>query len=279
MFRIRHPSRQRAGSIASPTSRRGGRGQGVVEFALLAPVLLLILLFAIDFGRALYGWVVLQNSSRIAANFASYNPEGWRDNDAAIKASYQGQIDDDLQAVAYCPLSMAPDPVFSDGPDTAVAGGPPDTTYDVGDTVKVSLTCDFAPLTPIITFITGSTVELGASSEFRIRAGDIAGLPHATRIPPITSASPGPSGSGSPSSPPSAPPSAPPSSPACLIVPNLADFNGGSETVGQARAEWTAAGFTGSFSPSGQNNRIVLGQSIVPGACVAASSAITVTHS
>jgi Flp pilus assembly protein TadG len=215
MFGIRHTSVR---LLQRPPKRARSRGQGLVEFALLAPVLLLILLFAIDFGRALYGWVVLQNSARIAANYAALNPDGWRDNDAGVKAGYQVQIHDDLQAVGYCVPAgyVAPDPVFTDGPDTADAAGPNDSVYDVGDSVTVALTCDFAPLTPIITFITGATVELGASSEFRIRAGDVAGLPHSTRIPPPPT--PAPSGSGSPSSPPSAPPSAPPSVPPSCTV-------------------------------------------------------------
>ena len=49
--------------------RERSRGQSLVEFALVLPILLLLVLITVDFGRALYGWVVLQNSARIAAKW------------------------------------------------------------------------------------------------------------------------------------------------------------------------------------------------------------------
>ena len=60
-------------------ARRRSRttGQSVVEFALLFPVFLLILVVAIDFGRVYLGWVNLQNMARIAANYAANNADAW----------------------------------------------------------------------------------------------------------------------------------------------------------------------------------------------------------
>jgi hypothetical protein len=51
------------------------------------------------------------------------------------------------------------------------------------------------------------------------------------------------------------------------------------QTVSHARTAWTAAGFTGSFTPTfGQNNKVVLTQSELPGLCLPASTSISVTH-
>ena len=252
---------------STPTPDRA-RGQGLVEFALVLPVFLLILLMAIDFGRALYGWVVLQNSARIAANFAGLNPDGWQGaGDTTIQLEYEAQIEHDLDTANCVAPGTPPAPVFTDGPDAPVAGGNPDTNYDVGDTVTASLTCVFQPLTPIIGAILGNTVQLGASSEFRIRSGDLVGLANPTRIPlPGPTPTPGPGATPTPTPTP------------CLVVPNLAQQGVGSETVAQARAEWASAGFTGSFSPNGQNTKIVLTQSVSPGSCVAATTSISVTH-
>jgi hypothetical protein len=268
--------RHRRRTAAPGHRRRRERAQGLVEFALVAPVLLLILLMAIDFGRALYGWVVLQNSARIAANFAALNAEAWRDNVATVKAEYQADILDDLQA-ANCDFpATLPDPQFTDGPDTAVAGGPSDSIYDVGDTVIVRLTCDFDLITPIVSAVLGNPVELGASSEFRIRTGDLVGLANPTRIPPPPLP---PTPTPIPTVPVvTPPPTAPPTAPPCITVPDLVAEAGGPETVGQARDEWQAAGFTGSFSPNGRTNSIVLTQSIAAGQCVAPSSSISVTY-
>jgi hypothetical protein len=155
-----------------------------VEFVLILPVLLLLALVAIDFGRALYGWVILQNSARIAANYAGIYPSGWRDGDPTIQAEYEILLERDLSTANCDAPDTPPPPTFTDGPDTFVPGGNPDTVYDVGDVVRVDLTCTFSPVTPIISAVFGPTLELGAGSEFRIRAGEITGFAFPTQIPP-----------------------------------------------------------------------------------------------
>jgi Flp pilus assembly protein TadG len=263
-------------------SRHGLRstGQSLVEFALVVPVLLLILLVAIDFGRAFYSWVILQNAARIGANYAGVNADAWKadPDDATIVGTYNALIEEDAGR-AFCDESWGsgdpPSPVFTDSPaDTAGAGQTPDTSYDVGDSTKVSLTCDFHLLTPIISSILGGDVELGASSEFRIRAGDIAGLDNASAIPPPSNSTPTPTPTSTP-----APTATATATASCLIVPDLVHGAGGStETVGEARAEWSATGFTGGLLPNGQNHATVLTQDKAVGACIGANSTVTVTH-
>jgi hypothetical protein len=250
-----------------------------VEFALVVPVLLLILLLAIDFGRVFYSWIILQNAARIGANFAGLNAQAWEANPdvAIVVAEYQALIADDLDNVTCeLPGGPPPDPAFSDSAaDTSGSGLTPDTAYDVGDNVRVELTCTFHPLTPIISAVVGDNVALGASSEFRIRAGDIAGLANAAAIPqpslptptpvptPVPTGTPAPTGTPGP----------------CIVVPDLITTpTTPTETVAQARAEWTAAGFTGAFNPSGQNPKIVLSQNQPVGACLPATTSVTVTH-
>lgn len=63
--------------------------------------------------------------------------------------------------------------------------------------------------------------------------------------------------------------------PDCSVVPNLVGL-----TVSNARAAWADAGFTGAFIPAaGQNNKIVETQSQVAGACLPATTSVTVTYS
>jgi len=40
------------------------RGQAVVEFAIVLPVMVLLLVFAIDFGRVLFSWIEVMNAAR-----------------------------------------------------------------------------------------------------------------------------------------------------------------------------------------------------------------------
>ena len=66
---MRLPSRRKAGQHNDRS-----RGQSLVEFALVLPLILLLMLIAIDFGRVFLGWVGLNNAARVAANYAAMHP-------------------------------------------------------------------------------------------------------------------------------------------------------------------------------------------------------------
>ena len=57
--------------MKSPARRRGERSQAMTEFALVAPVLLLLTFGIIDFGRALYFYAAAGNAAREAAHAAT----------------------------------------------------------------------------------------------------------------------------------------------------------------------------------------------------------------
>src|SRR5512147_769134 len=52
------------------TKRRRSRGQAMVEFALILPVLLMILMVVIEAARVFSAWLILENSVREAARYA-----------------------------------------------------------------------------------------------------------------------------------------------------------------------------------------------------------------
>ena len=142
------------------------RGQSTVEFALILPLLLLLGLIAVDFGRIYLGYINLQNMARIAANFAANNPNAWipgKENFVTI-GKYQNQIIADA-AATNCALnpSTPVDPTFT---DTNGNG----KVRDLGDKVSVALTCRFSVLTPIIANIVGGTVNVSASSVFPVKS-------------------------------------------------------------------------------------------------------------
>jgi len=146
-------------------SRRGSRGQSLVEFALVIPILLLLTLTALDFGRVYLGWINLQNMSRVAANFASNNPTAWTSSDATAITRYRNQVIDDASK-SNCQLdpgTPAP-PTFTDTNGDGVATG-------VGDNASVEFTCRFQVITPIISGILGGSLNVSASSVFPVKAG------------------------------------------------------------------------------------------------------------
>lgn len=150
-------------------NRAKTRGQSLVEFAIVLPILLLLTLVALDFGRVYLGWINLQNMSRIAANLAANNPTAWSTGDADVLAKYQNQIRNDALAT-NCELPLvggvrtAPAPVFID----RNANG---ATDDLGDAASVSLSCTFDLITPGIKNIVGNSLTVSSSSVFPVKSG------------------------------------------------------------------------------------------------------------
>ncbi len=68
---------------------RGARGQSLVEFAIIAPVLLILILGAIDYGRVYFAYVSVTNGARNGAHFASDGPDNAADLDG-IRTSVIG---------------------------------------------------------------------------------------------------------------------------------------------------------------------------------------------
>jgi Flp pilus assembly protein TadG len=164
--RARGRSRFPLGRTVSPRSASRERGQSLVEFALILPILLLLALIAVDFGRIYLGYINLQNMARIAANFAANHPNAWipGSEDPENITQYENQIISDA-AATNCALDPATpsSPTFTDTDGDGNVRG-------IGDKVSVNLTCRFAVITPIIGNIVGSTVNVSASSVFPVKS-------------------------------------------------------------------------------------------------------------
>jgi PKD repeat protein len=158
-------SAARSVQAAFVDARPRSRGQSVVEFALVLPLILLLTLVALDFGRIYLGYINLQNMTRVAANFAANNPTAWLTNDTATIAKYQNQVLDDATA-SNCQLNPATPvaPTFTDANGDGISTG-------IGDYATVKLTCVFQVVTPFISSILGGSVNVSASAVFPVKAG------------------------------------------------------------------------------------------------------------
>lgn len=163
---VRHPATRPARIRAAVRRWLDARGQSLVEFALILPLLLLLALIAVDFGRIYLGYINLQNMARIAANFAANNPNAWipGGEDFATIDKYENQILADA-AATNCALNPAtpPSPTFTDVDGDGDVRG-------LGDRASVALTCRFSVITPIVASIVGGTVNVSASSVFPVKS-------------------------------------------------------------------------------------------------------------
>jgi PKD repeat protein len=164
------------GRVAGASNRRT-RGQSLVEFALVLPVLLFLTLIALDFGRVYLGYINLQNMARIAANFAANNSSAWdatpNAKDAKLKTQYYNQIIADAQAINCQLIDTNGDGTLNadDFTPTFTDRNGDGNTTDLGDSGQVQIGCRFGVITPGIAAILGNTVKVAASSSFPVKTG------------------------------------------------------------------------------------------------------------
>jgi Flp pilus assembly protein TadG len=207
-----------------------------VELAIIVPVLLLLLVGAIDLGRVFYSKITVVNASKEGALVASQGGSS-----SEIAAAVMTEAKGGFVEIASGDITANPCPANPDG------ATPP---------VTVTAETPFHALTPFVSSVLGGdNIMIGGTATARCRyTPPFSGTPMPTPTVTVT-----------------------PTAPPCIVVPDLSSPAG--ETVGQARAEWAAAGFTGGFSPNGHTNDVVTSQSQTPGACLPASTSITVTYS
>lgn len=163
-MRTRNTVVRRLGRLRLASTGRLGRGQSLVEFALILPVVLLIVMGGIDFGRVFLGWVALNNTARVAANYAGSNALLLSAGNTAALASYNSLVQDDAEATNCTPPNPIPAPVYS-------------PSASIGGTARVGLTCTFRILTPVVSQVLGGIVQVSASSTFPVRVGVVANVP------------------------------------------------------------------------------------------------------
>jgi len=125
-------------------SFKNRRGQSVVEFALILPFLILILLGVVEFGRFFNAWLMVTHSSREGARLASLGGSS-------------------LQVEERVDLVMT---YFDTSRITVTIS--PSGTKSRGDMVTVIVNYDIDPLTPMISIITGGTVHLHSDTVMRV---------------------------------------------------------------------------------------------------------------
>jgi len=146
------------------------KGQALVEFVIVVPLLMLLLLGAIDFGRGFLGWLTINNMARVGANYAAMNPDGWPTN--PIKQATYASLIAANSGTLNCTLDN-PNPIPFFG-----------ASRNPGDLVRVEIDCYFTVATPLMDIVVGSPLKLSASSTFPITGGCIANCGAGPAIPP-----------------------------------------------------------------------------------------------
>jgi Flp pilus assembly protein TadG len=71
MLGLSYWTHRRAATRSSAARARGARGQSIVEFAILLPLLLAFVGLSIDFARVFQAWITIESATRDAAEAAA----------------------------------------------------------------------------------------------------------------------------------------------------------------------------------------------------------------
>jgi Flp pilus assembly protein TadG len=140
-----------------PTNRAARKGQGLVEFALVLPLILLLIMGVVDLGRGIFAFNEVANAAREGGRTGIVNQTL---TDIRTRAAAQAiALGIPTTQPANCPALGGPPPagagicvVILEADGTA---GSCSTTPEIGCQVVVSVKTTFTALTPIIGNIVG----------------------------------------------------------------------------------------------------------------------------
>jgi PKD repeat protein len=209
----RPTSKQQPGT--TPSARQ--RGQSLVELALVLPVLLLLVLAAVDLGRIFFARIAVANAAREGAYEAAYRGTYVANSGCSDTNSVMCAILNEAQSS----LTIAPADVSwsCNNAGGCAPGG-------FGDRVTIKVSGHFQLLTPILSvFFGGTNIAFSSSASADIVRTTSAGVALVTAAPtvaPTVAPTPVPTPSGIVTIPPGPTASPTPSAPTCNFP--AADF-------------------------------------------------------
>jgi Flp pilus assembly protein TadG len=177
-YRVASPRPPRLAALFRRRRPRS-RGQAVVEFAIILPVFLLLLVIAIDFGRLFFTYIQVHNAAREGAAVGSYSPT----DTAAITTRVQAEKNSQAQrgenpvTVTTACADASRSPIAC----TLATGG-----AGAGNTITVNVRETFSFLTPLINGFFGSNLQMTASATSTVlgyAAGPGGGNPGSCSLP------------------------------------------------------------------------------------------------
>lgn len=230
--------------------------QSIVEFALILPVLLLLVAGAIDLGRAYFTVVSLENAVKEGAFFGARDPECATDAtiDCDDPRNVRARVEAELDGIALTTFQAK---CFD--PGTTVFTGPGKALADCedGDLYYVRTQVPFGLITPIMADIVGNSITLTSeASSVVLTSFEPGGVPVVFPTPTAT----------------------PVPEPGTCTVP---DFTLGPTRLGDAATVWSVdAGFEASnLTKIGPNGQDTTWQSVAPGTVgVCLTQTITVSN-
>jgi Flp pilus assembly protein TadG len=170
-------------------SRRRSKGQGLVEFALILPIFMLLFAATLDLGRIAAAQVTITNAAREGAFQASQTPTDFNNTQPCPPNA-------DSNLVVCRTILEASDSIIDIAPSDIALSCDPVCDEGIGNRVTVRVTGHFELLTPILAvFFNGSqSITFSAASTHQIETLPTAPPAAIVTVPPTAA----PSGSAGP---------------------------------------------------------------------------------
>ncbi|HEX4755411.1 MAG TPA: TadE/TadG family type IV pilus assembly protein [Candidatus Dormibacteraeota bacterium] len=149
--------------------RTRGRGQAMLEFALIMPFFLVLAVGAVDFGNYYELRVTAVNALRDGARYGTTHPTAWSNAATAATNSIEGLIqaeggdptivnDDSHMLIAYYDTSTSPFTecgyyVATSNSFAALSTYTQATCVKAGNEIRVQITDSFRPLVPLANYL------------------------------------------------------------------------------------------------------------------------------
>ena len=136
--------------------RTGSRGQALTEFAIVFPIVILLIVALFDAGRAVFTYNGLTNAAREGARLAIVNQD---------KSLVGQRVQDMAFGTAVSNLGNPNDLVsfYRPTPNSDPTLNPPCTTVVIGCVAVVNARSDWSAITPIVGSLIGPISLLGRS--------------------------------------------------------------------------------------------------------------------
>lgn len=250
----------------SRARRHAHRGQALVEFALVLPVMMALLLIAVDFGRVFFSYVQITNAAREGAAYAATDPT----DAAGIRARVLQETNAQGQGGEHSlGVTVACTPAGSQVTEAC-------NSASGGDQVTVGVSEAFSFYTPFVQGFFGNGWAIGTSASAPVYGSAAfnpvvpTGSPTPTATPspvptptPTPTATPGPTATPTPTPTPTTTPTPSPTpTPTPTPMCTVPDFNG--VHANAAAALWTGHNFTGPLTNNNGNGNSKLSYQSVP---------------
>lgn len=135
---------------------RGERGSIAVEFAIIAPILLMLVFGILEFGFGYHAWDATQNAAREGARLGAVSPDV-AEIEARVRGTTSFLNQSNLNVTIRCGTTGGP---FS--------ACPAPSSWDEGDIVRVTVDYDFGYVTPLPILVgLGSRMHMSSVAEAR----------------------------------------------------------------------------------------------------------------